>query len=434
MPLPYQNIDLTAEDIIRLYSGDPAATQSRTESEFSSQHYAQSVIPWEEFHSGDWTVPEGYEPIMNGDTIIGYMPIGGAGSATTSQPIYLVGPEPAPEGGFSFGGIGDFFSDVGDALGDAVDWAADNPLAVLNPGTYLPGASTGATVAGVTGGDIGEGAELGGEAAVIGGGLLSAGALGAGALGSGSITLPELGSISLGDLGLGDIFTTAGLGDLFGDFDIDNIFDDALDEIGLGDLGGGGGGSGINPLWSLVGGLFGLLGDDETTVTNRNVTNPIASPLLTGTDPTSMAYQGALQSQLNAPDLSQNPYFAPALQAAFQPVVQDFMTQILPGIRGQAVTTNNVGSSRQGIAEGMATDALSRNLLNAGAQAAYQFNQAGMGTQGQALDRLLRASGGTGTDQTQTQVTQLDPITQFLSGLTGSLGLISEYNQIAGGP
>lgn len=197
--------------------------------------------------------------------------------------------------------------------------------------------------------------------------------------------------------------------------------------------GGGGGGGGVNPLWSLLGGVLGLLGNGQNKTVQNTASRDVGSPLLTGTDPISRQFQGALGTQLNAPDVANNPYFQPALNAAFAPVMDNFMTQVLPGIRGQAVTSGNVGGSRQGIAEAGATRDLTRNLSNAGAQAAYQFNQAGMQNQANALQTLLGARGGTGTDVSRSTTTELDPVTQFLSGLTGSLGLIGEYNKIAGG-
>lgn len=50
-----------------------------------------------------------------------------------------------------------------------------------------------------------------------------------------------------------------------------------------------------------------------------------------------------------------NPYFAPAATAATRPMVQALTEQELPALRNSATSSGNFGSSRQGIAEGLAT-------------------------------------------------------------------------------
>ena len=78
-----------------------------------------------------------------------------------------------------------------------------------------------------------------------------------------------------------------------------------------------------------------------------------------------------------------NPTVQNAVQAALDPVVRTFQQSVLPGLRGEAVLTGNVGSSRQGVAEGLATDALTQNLLNTSAGITNQAFQTG-------LDQMIR--------------------------------------------
>lgn len=68
-----------------------------------------------------------------------------------------------------------------------------------------------------------------------------------------------------------------------------------------------------------------------------------------------------------------NPALSQYIQTATQPIYDTLLTQTLPAIRGQAATTGNFGSSRQGIAEGLASRGASQaagnvaaNIANAG--------------------------------------------------------------------
>lgn len=54
-------------------------------------------------------------------------------------------------------------------------------------------------------------------------------------------------------------------------------------------------------------------------------------------------------------DVGKNPYFAPAASAAARPITQALTEQELPALRDSATSSGNFGSSRQGIAEGLAT-------------------------------------------------------------------------------
>ncbi len=69
---------------------------------------------------------------------------------------------------------------------------------------------------------------------------------------------------------------------------------------------------------------------------------------------------GAYNTLLNAPNVASNPVLQQYIQAALRPLEQSLTQNILPGIRGEAGTTGNVGGSRQGIAEGLALQEFTR--------------------------------------------------------------------------
>ena len=68
-------------------------------------------------------------------------------------------------------------------------------------------------------------------------------------------------------------------------------------------------------------------------------------------------YQQGLQSLLPGSE-----QFNASLQATLNPFIRNFQQTILPAIRSQAVGVGQVGSSRQGIAEGLATQGLLNTL------------------------------------------------------------------------
>lgn len=72
-----------------------------------------------------------------------------------------------------------------------------------------------------------------------------------------------------------------------------------------------------------------------------------------------------------------NPNLKGAIDAATRPIYEGLTEKALPAIRGEAVTTGNFGSSRQGIAEGLATREASRAAGDTAAkisQAQYDTN------------------------------------------------------------
>lgn len=101
----------------------------------------------------------------------------------------------------------------------------------------------------------------------------------------------------------------------------------------------------------------------------------------------SLTGQAGLASQfLLGPVLfpESNPALAAATEAAIRPLTEQFQNVILPGIRGEAITAGGFGGSRQGIAEGLAAQGLTRQTgdVTASIQAnAFQ----------QSLDAMTRA-------------------------------------------
>lgn len=78
------------------------------------------------------------------------------------------------------------------------------------------------------------------------------------------------------------------------------------------------------------------------------------SPLISGAQ---SANQFLLGDVLNP---ASNPFLAASARAATQPIFEGLTQNILPAIRGEAALTGNVGSSRQGIAEGLAAQGAQR--------------------------------------------------------------------------
>tara|TARA_Y100000310_G_scaffold94408_1_gene92045 strand:+ start:6104 stop:7039 length:936 start_codon:yes stop_codon:yes gene_type:complete len=90
-------------------------------------------------------------------------------------------------------------------------------------------------------------------------------------------------------------------------------------------------------------------------------------------------------------DISLSPHLAAATEAATRPIIQAHERSVLPGIRGEAIMTNNFGSTRQGIAEGIASEGLLRTVGDTGATFA---NQAFRDVLGAETERLGIAQAG----------------------------------------
>jgi len=114
------------------------------------------------------------------------------------------------------------------------------------------------------------------------------------------------------------------------------------------------------------------------------------------------AYQG-MQGLLAAGDPANNPYFQSALNAAIQPITQNFQESVLPSIRSGSIANGGLGGSRQGIAEGIASRGyldtianmaatMGNSAYNSGLSALNSAANIGSGLYGTGLDSAARAS------------------------------------------
>lgn len=98
----------------------------------------------------------------------------------------------------------------------------------------------------------------------------------------------------------------------------------------------------------------------DQTGTGIGATNQAMNSLM-GYGNSGVTQQGTGQmassmAQLNqAGDFQNNPAFQAALQSAIRPVTQQFQEQVMPGIKQGAIEAGQMGSSRQGVAEGIAS-------------------------------------------------------------------------------
>lgn len=133
-------------------------------------------------------------------------------------------------------------------------------------------------------------------------------------------------------------------------------------------------------------------------------------------------------------DPSTNPYLAQTAQAAVRPIFENLSQNILPSIRGNAAQAGQVGSSRQGIAEGLAAQGALRSAGDISSNIYSQGYGQGLGalTQGLGLAPSI-AQLGFLPSQVQAQIGAenralsqeqiLDPFTQ-----------LQRYQSLLGGP
>lgn len=80
-----------------------------------------------------------------------------------------------------------------------------------------------------------------------------------------------------------------------------------------------------------------------------------------------------------------NPQLAGAITAATRPITQQLLENTLPSIRGEAVTSGNFGSSRQGVAEGLASGRASQAVGDTAAKLAQSTYDTNINAQQKAL-------------------------------------------------
>lgn len=110
----------------------------------------------------------------------------------------------------------------------------------------------------------------------------------------------------------------------------------------------------------------------------------------------------AVRGLIAAGDPSTNQYVSNAIDSAIRPVTQQFQEQVMPAIKSGAIDAGQMGSSRQGIAEGIAARGyqdtvgdISSNMMNSaynqGLSAMQAGGQLGQSMVGQALGAGLNA-------------------------------------------
>jgi len=130
-----------------------------------------------------------------------------------------------------------------------------------------------------------------------------------------------------------------------------------------------------------------------------------------GFDPTQLGGYGAISQLMQAGDPSTNPYFQSTLQGALRPVTQQFQEEIMPALQRNANLMGNVGSSRQGIAEGLAASRANQQMADIAAQM-------GNTAYGQGLQAMATA-GGLGAEYGQLGLSAQQAAGQLGSQITG---------------
>jgi len=121
-----------------------------------------------------------------------------------------------------------------------------------------------------------------------------------------------------------------------------------------------------------------------------------------------------------------NPALQGAIDAATRPITNQLLESALPAVRSGAYTTGNYGSSRQGIAEGLATGRAAQAVGDTAAGVANQGYQAGLGAMSQAYGDQLGAS----TSAYGTRQNALSSLySNNLNARLNALGLLPETQQ-----
>lgn len=97
--------------------------------------------------------------------------------------------------------------------------------------------------------------------------------------------------------------------------------------------------------------------------------------------------QQALQFALDPTQAGDNPYLQRAMQSAIRPLTQNYQENVLSGITDQAIQSGQSGSSRQGIAEGIAGRGYLDQIGDITSRMAYGDYGAGMDRMGRAIDQ-----------------------------------------------
>jgi len=118
-------------------------------------------------------------------------------------------------------------------------------------------------------------------------------------------------------------------------------------------------------------------------------------------------------------DPANNPAFQQYLQLAGDQLTQQYQQRVAPELRNQAVAAGNVGSSRAGIAEGLAQQGLSSAQGRLSADLTNRAYGQGLQAQLQALSLAPQTAG----------LGQLAPLAQLQAAATQQAGETGQYQQ-----
>lgn len=135
-----------------------------------------------------------------------------------------------------------------------------------------------------------------------------------------------------------------------------------------------------------------------------------------------------------------NPALQAAINSAVAPIVDNYTQQVLPSIRGGAISAGGLGGSRQGIAEGLASQALFRSMGETAAPIANEAFLRGLQAQTTALGlapqtaqmSLLPANVLSGVGQQQRQFEQAKLTEEAQRYITDQLLQFELAKQVAG--
>lgn len=188
----------------------------------------------------------------------------------------------------------------------------------------------------------------------------------------------------------------------------------------------------------------------------QDIKFPVTDPVANASRDTT-ASQGAIRSNVNANGAQfgqdvlgankfllsdvlfpgSNPALQGTIDAAINPVQDRLMRNILPSIRSAYTSGDASGSSRQGIAEGIALGDFSRNALDATSQISTNAYQSGLEAMGRALAlapatygaamspyAMLNASGAQQDTQAQNEIN--GQITRDMFNTFGPMSYLSQ--------
>ena len=144
-------------------------------------------------------------------------------------------------------------------------------------------------------------------------------------------------------------------------------------------------------------------------------------------------------------DPSRNPYFQAATQAAINPLISAYQTQIMPSIRHGAGQTGNVGSSRQGIAEGQAAKGIMGQIADTTARMSLAQQQMGLDAMGKGVALAPSTTSGVlpvgantlsnvaGQDRNLRQSILTDNVRKFMEQYNLPIETAQQIMQVLGG-